>query len=128
MTRGQPRHVPKKDLDALDDRDGHRCAWTGHEYVRGSDSDVLVPQHRQGGMGGRRGKHRLSNLVWLESRINGLIEDDANFAAVARQRGIKVSIHERDLRTVPVNHAAHDGEVYLTDDGRAVPVSEGVPF
>lgn len=123
----RPLHVPTKTLDAMDERDGHVSAWTGREYVRGSDSDVLVPQHRQGGMGGRPNKHRISNLVWLESEINGLITSDAAMQAEAKRRGIAISLHA-DPRLVPVNHAAHDGEVYLTDDGRAVPVSEGVPF
>ena len=122
-----PRHVPVKMLDALDARDGHVSAWTGREYPRGSDTDVLVPQHRQGGMGGRRGKHSLSNLVWLESEINGLIESDANYQLEANLRGIKVSLHG-DPRLVPVNHAAHDGEVWLTDDGRAVPTKQEVRF
>lgn len=122
-----PRHVPTKMLDALDDRDGHRSAWTGIEYVRGSDSDVLVPQHRQGGMGGRPDKHRLSNLVWLESEINGLITSDAAYQAEAKRRGIAISLHA-DPRVEDVNHAAHDGRVFLTDDGRAVPISQGVPF
>lgn len=122
-----PRHVPKRLLDALDERDGHVSAWTGREYVRGSDTDVLVPQHRQGGMGGRPNKHRLSNLVWLESEINGLITADAIFQAEAKRRGIAVSLHA-DARLVPVLHAAHDGEVYLTDDGRAVPTDQEVPF
>lgn len=123
----RPRHVPKRLLDLLDERDGHVSAWTGREYVRGSDSDVLVPQHRQGGMGGRPDKHRIANLVWLESELNGAIKDDAAMQAEAHRRGIAVSIHA-DPRLKPVNHAAHGGEVYLTDDGRAVPVSEGVPF
>lgn len=121
----QPSHVPPRMLDALDARDGHRSAWTGKEYVRGSDSDVLVPQHRQGGMGGRPGKHRLSNLVWIESELNGAATSDPERQAEAKRRGIAISLHA-DPRVEPVKHAVH-GEVYLTDDGLAVPVREGVP-
>jgi len=106
--------TPKLVLRAIDERDGHRCAWTGVE------SDTLVPQHRQGGMGGRRGKHRLSNIVWLDSITNGLIESDPEMQAEAKRRGIKISLHADPTR-VPVLHAVH-GEVWLTDDGRAVPV------
>ncbi|TXK17388.1 hypothetical protein [Homoserinibacter sp. GY 40078] len=122
-----PRHVPKALLDALDERDGHVSSWTGREYVRGSDSDVLVPQHRQGGMGGRPDKHRIENLVWLESAINGLITSDANFQTEAMRRGIAISLHA-DARHVPVLHAAHGGEVWLTADGRAAPTDQEVPF
>lgn len=127
MSTPSKRHVPKRMLDQLDERDGHRSAWTGREYVRGGDEDVLVPQHRQGGMGGRPNKHRLSNLVWLEAEINGLITSDAAWQAEAKRRGIAISLHA-DARVEVVNHPSHGGFVYLTDDGRAVPVSEGVPF
>jgi hypothetical protein len=71
-------------------------------------------------MGGRANKHRLSNVVWLESIINGLIESDPKWQAEAIRRGIKISLHA-DPRMVPVDHAAH-GLVWLTDDGRAVDV------
>lgn len=113
-TRKQPAHVPPKTLVALERRDGHRSAWTG------DDVPTLVPQHRHGGMGGRRGKHRLSVLVWLESDINGLIESDADYQAEAIRRGIKISLHA-DPTLVPVLHAVH-GLVVLSDDGAVVPV------
>lgn len=106
--------TPKALLRALDERDGHRSAWTGIEYPKG-DLDVLVPQHRQGGMGGSKGKHRLSNLVWIESARNGLIEDNAADAAEARDRGIKISIHANPQHE-PIQHAVH-GRVVLDDDG-----------
>jgi hypothetical protein len=102
--------TPKALLRALETRDGHRSAWTGR------DVPELVPQHRQGGMGGGKSKHRIANLLWLESEINGLIESDANFAAEARRRGIKISIHD-DPSTVPVLHHVHGGLVRLADDG-----------
>lgn len=101
--------TPKPLLKALNVRDGHRSAWTG------DDVDTLVPQHRQGGMGGRRNKHRLSNVVWLESDINGLIESDPVWQAEALARGIKISGFD-DPRHVPILHAVH-GRALLGDDG-----------
>lgn len=101
--------TPKPLLKALEERDGHVSAWTGH------DCPELVPQHRQGGMGGRRGKHRLSNVVWLESTINGLIESDPTYQAEAVRRGIKISLHD-DPTIVPIEHAVH-GRCLLGDDG-----------
>ena len=101
--------TPKALLKALDKRDGHLCAWSG------IDTGQLVPQHRQGGMGGRRDKHRLSNLVWLDSLINGLIESDPLYQSVAIQRGIKVSGFADPTVTL-IDHAVH-GCVYLDDEG-----------
>lgn len=66
-------------------------------------------------MGGSKSKHRLSNVVWLDSLTNGLIESDPAMAAEARSRGIKISQHD-DPRHVPV--AYPDGVFWLTDDGR----------
>jgi hypothetical protein len=99
-------------------RDGMRSAWTGNE------SETLVPQHRQGGMGGRRSKHRLSNVVWLESEINGLIESDPEMQAEAVRRGIKIGGWD-DPELVPLTHAVH-GRVVLFDDGDVQPVGEWV--
>jgi len=109
--------VPKRLLAALDARDAHVCAWTG------IDTGRLVPQHRQGGMGGRKGKHRLSNLVWLDSLINGLIESDPVYQAEALRRGIKISLHADPLE-VPVEHVIH-GLVLLDDAGNVSEVSSG---
>jgi len=66
-------------------------------------------------MGGRRGKHRLSNVVWLESSLNGLIESDPEYQAEAVRRGIKVSGFEEPSH-VPIVHAVH-GRCLLADDG-----------
>lgn len=113
--------TPKAVLAELDRRDGHVCAWTGEDTGR------LVPQHRQRGMGGRAGLHRLSNLVWLDSVINGLIESDPAWQAEALRRGIKISGFA-DPEEEPVEHAVL-GRVRLKDDGawvpdRVVPVDE----
>lgn len=106
--------TPKAVLSALDKRDGHVSAWTGAEYSPGPD-DVLVPQHRQDGMGGSPFKHRLSNVVWLESSINGLITSDAKWQAEADRRGISVSRFSNPAHE-PMDHAVH-GRCLLDDDG-----------
>lgn len=93
-------------------RDGHACAW---HAKGGCDPETLVPQHRQGGMGGRKTKHRLSNVVWLCSRINGDIESNADLQREAVNRGIKISLHANPARE-PMLHAVH-GWVVLDDDG-----------
>ncbi len=77
-------------------------------------------------MGGRKDKHRLSNVVWLDSILNGEIESNPVLQAEALRRGIKISIHA-DPTLIPVIHAVH-GEVWLTDDGRAVPTDQEPPF
>lgn len=112
--------TPKKLLRELEERDGHRCACSGE------DSDTLVPQHRQGGMGGRKGKHRLSNVVWLDSLINGAIESDQDMQAEAVRRGIKISVHGNPL-LIPVQHAVH-GLVWLDDHGGVHDATNWVPF
>ncbi len=101
--------TPKRVLRAIEKRDGKVCVWHGLSC----GEDVLVPQHRQGGMGGSRFKHRLSNVLWLCSHINGLIEDNADAADDARKLGIKVPFWD-DTTEVPVTYP--DGIKYLLDD------------
>ncbi|ERG63514.1 hypothetical protein L332_03465 [Agrococcus pavilionensis RW1] len=115
--------TPKWLLRALDERDGHVCAWHGAE----ARSDVcrpgtLVPQHRDGGMGGSAVKHRLSNVVWLDSLTNGLIEADPTMQAEAYRRGVKL---RGDVVTEeePIEHAVH-GRCFLLDDGSVVSAGE----
>ena len=112
--------TPKALLRALDARDGRVCAW--HGVACGVDT--LVPQHRQGGAGGRRNKHRLSNVLWLDSLTNGAVESDPALQSEAKRRGIKVSLFA-DPVTVPVVHAVH-GRVFLNDDGTVSPCMEEV--
>lgn len=107
--------TPKWLLKALDERDGHRSAEDGIE------SDTLVPQHRAGGMGGRRDKHRLSNVVWLDSIRNGEIEADPALAREARRRGIKISLFA-DPELTPILHHVH-GWCLLGDDGSVSPLT-----
>lgn len=90
------RHVPTTHLRTLEARDGRRCVITATEGER------LIPQHRQGGMGGRPDKHRLPNLLWLDSILNGHIESDATWQASAKAWGVKVPIWVTDVTRVPV--------------------------
>lgn len=87
---------------ALDRRDairGRACVLSAVQ------SDRVVPQHRQGGMGGRANKHRLPNLLWIDSILNGLIETDAEWAKLALAWGVKVPIWVHDVAQVPVYFA-----------------------
>jgi hypothetical protein len=57
----------------------------------GVTDETLVPQHRSNrGMGGH-GSHSPSNIIVLCAVANGLLEHDANFAAVGRSNGWKLS-------------------------------------
>ena len=107
--------TPKSLMKTITQRDGHESFWTG------DDVPELVPQHRQGGMGGSSRKHRPSNVIWLESLLNGLIESDSELQAEAFRRGVKVSQHA-DPEKVPIMSA--DGSWWLlTDDGLRTPYS-----
>lgn len=112
--------TPKPLLKALDLRDGHRCAWHPAGMC---DAETLVPQHRANrGHGGRKSLHRLSNLIWLCSRLNSEIESDAVTAVLARRTGIKISSFA-EPSSVPIHHSVH-GLVTLGDDGSVVPAVE----
>lgn len=112
--------TPKALLKALDLRDGHRCAW--HQPGQ-CDPETLVPQHRANrGHGGRKSLHRLSNLIWLCSRVNGEIESDAVTAVLARRTGVKISSFAEPSE-VPILHAVH-GLVLLDDVGGMSQVSD----
>lgn len=104
--------VPRAQLVALSERDGFVCAWTA------TTGDRLVPQHRQGGMGGRPNKHRTENLLWLDSILNGLIESSADLAEIAKAHGIKVPIWVADVAAVPVFFAADSAWFLLEGNGR----------
>jgi hypothetical protein len=112
VRRPFPKTVTPTLRAAMDRRDGHRCAWHG----TGCDLDTLVPQHRSNrGQGGDRSKNRLSNLVWLCSEVNGLIESDPEWAERARNLGVKLSLHD-DPTVERIDHAVH-GLVWLDDAG-----------
>lgn len=106
--------TPARVLRALDARDGRMCVMTA------AMGETLSPQHRQGGAGGRRGKHRLSNLVWLDSVMNGLIESDPEWQATAKAWGVKISLHA-DPGLIPVYFRhLHSWFVLDGDDRREV--------
>lgn len=111
-------HVPAKILRALDDRDapdGRVCVMTGQQ------SDRIVPQHRQGGMGGRKDKHRLPNLLWLDSILNGHIESNSEWQAVALAWGVKVPVWVDDVTRVPV-FFRHEHTWFVLDGDTKRPV------
>lgn len=107
--------TPAKTIRALDRRDaeqGRACVMTGRQ------TDRIVPQHRQGGAGGRKNKHRLTNVLWLDSIFNDWIERDDEWAAHAQAWGVKVPIWVDDETRVPV-FFANEGRWYrLKGDGR----------
>ena len=105
--------VTRKLLRALNQRDGHRSAWTGR------DTETLVPHHRVNrGIGGCPSLDRIENLVWLESGINELIESDLEWAQEARRRGVKLGRWQFP-ESVAVEHAVH-GRVLLTGSGQVL--------
>jgi hypothetical protein len=67
-------------------------------------------------MGGDPSRDVLSNLVWLESEINALIEADAAWADEARTRGMKLRSGVDPARE-PLWHEGHRRWVLLGDDG-----------
>lgn len=100
-------------IDRRDAADGaRRCVLTGTE------GDRIVPQHRQGGMGGRPDKHRPANVLWLDSLMNGHIESDADWQATAKAWGVKVPIWVRDVAAVPVFFRFEHAWFVLEGDGR----------
>lgn len=108
--------TPRALLRAVEARDGLRCAWHGENTRDGRCRPAtLVPQHRQGGMGGRADKHRLSNVVLICSWLNGIIEADPMWQAQAVDLGFKIADAAEPTRE-PIRHAAH-GLVLLDDEG-----------
>jgi hypothetical protein len=104
--------TPKRLLTLLDTRDGHVCAHTGY------DTGHLVPNHRANrGMGGSKTANRLENLVWVDAQLNFLIEADAEWARLAKARGLKVPRHIDPAR-VPVFFAAEWQWFRLAGDDR----------
>jgi hypothetical protein len=78
------------------DRDGGAC------YHCALDDETLVPNHRANrGHGGSKSANEVSNIITLCSAANFLLESDAEFAALARTYGWKLSRYEDPL-VVPV--------------------------
>jgi hypothetical protein len=100
--------LDKKLLAALRERDGDVCAWTGLE------TDRLVPHHRANrGAGGFKGADRLSNLILVDSVVNGRFENDLQRRA--QLLGFKISRYS-DPEAISLFHKVH-GWVLLKDDG-----------
>jgi hypothetical protein len=68
-------------------------------------------------MGGRKDKHRLPNLLWLDSLVNGFIESDAEWQAVAKAWGVKISLHA-DPERIPVFYRHEHAWFVLEGDSR----------
>lgn len=103
--------TPACALRTLEARDGRVCVLTA---VTG---ETLSPQHRQGGAGGRKNKHRLANLLWLDSIVNGLIESDPDWQAIANAWGVKISLHA-DPERIPVYYRHEHAWCVLEGDER----------
>ncbi len=104
--------TPKKTLAALDRRD---AGWSRTCVMTGQSSDRIIPQHRAGGAGGRADKHHPANVLWLDSLLNGKIEDDGELATAARVLGVKISLHA-DPERIPVYYARDRAWYVLTGD------------
>jgi hypothetical protein len=60
-------------------------------YHCGINNDTLIPQHRAGrGMGGVKSRNTAANIIVFCSYANGLLESDAKFAELGRNRGWKL--------------------------------------
>jgi len=110
MTRGK---MNKKDFKKLVARDQY-CLHCG-------ETEAIAPNHRiNRGMGGSKKLDHWANLVILCSILNGQIEADSRWAAMAESYGYKLRRHQ-DPKTEPVFDAI-TGVWYLLDDdlGRKV--------
>lgn len=84
------------------------CGCVGRE-------DTLIPQHRVNrGMGGSTVLDRPANILVLCSEVNGLIESDAQTAAMARSYGWKLRSWENPETTPFYDRAT--GEWNLIDN------------
>jgi hypothetical protein len=89
------------------DRDGWHCLHCGTDAG-------LVPQHRIGGMGGRRSQEP-SNIITFCGHHNGLIESDAAHAEAARNAGWKLRPGQDPLLE-PVYDRAAECWFFLDND------------
>lgn len=104
-------HTPKKALALLDQRDERRCILTDYR------GDRIVPQHRQGGMGGSKFKHRTANLLHIDSITNGLLEADADLKRRAKVYGVSIPSWAYPEK-VPVFYPHEHAWSRLEGDGR----------
>jgi hypothetical protein len=98
-----------KQFQSYLERDRQSCVHCGM-----SDA-TLIPQHRKNrGMGGSKTRDVPSNIVVMCSKLNWLIEADATWAIIAKERGWKLESWQDPLDT-PVYYA-HDGKYYILDN------------
>lgn len=90
-------------------RDGYKCAMCGHRATEAN--------HRGNrGAGGHRASNTLANGCAICHECNGAIESDALRAAVARERGVKISRYE-DPELVPYLSPLYAVPVLLDNEG-----------
>lgn len=90
-------------------RDGDKCAMCGHR--------AETANHRANrGAGGWKAGNTLPNGCAICHRCNGLIESDADYAAEAVRRGVKLRRGEDPTR-VRYLSPLYGMYVYLQDDG-----------
>lgn len=88
--------ISQKARATVKERDGFRCAAEGPSCTRFTE---LTMQHRANrGMGGSKLRDGFSNLITLCNRCNTLLEQDAAFAELGRQRGWKLASWEDSER------------------------------
>ncbi len=105
-----------KDFAKLLARDGY-CLHCG-------ETTAVSPNHRiNRGMGGSKHRDQPSNLVVLCSLFNGLIESDAQSAALAKQYGWKLQ-QWQDAGKEPVYDRVSGLWFYLDDNFRRIVVEQ----
>jgi len=91
------------------DRDGHRCPICGER--------AQTANHRANrGHGGHRASNRLANACAICHRCNDAIERDGDLAALARDRGVKISRYD-DPTKAEYLHPIYGMRVRLDDTG-----------
>lgn len=114
--------IPKRLVQRVLERDGGMCVLSSRFCL----GEATVADHRVNrGMGGLKGLDRVELLVSACSVCNGLKESDPEFAAVCRERGLKISPSQssaQDARIAALTPVEYpDGVLYwLTADGRKV--------
>lgn len=94
----------------------HRSYHEDHHYT--ACSGDLVAHHRRGrGMGGSKSRNRIANGLLVCSAANTRFEVDADFAALARERGWLLR-SDFEIETQPVWVPWLNRHVFLDDDGQ----------
>lgn len=123
----------KTTVEKVWERDGGACAGCGRTLRfedRGSPFGWSMHHRLPRGAGGTRAPwiNLPSNLVCLcGSGTTGCHGDKEGHRRQAEDDGFIIRRGIRKPIEIPVTHFRH-GHVYLTDDGRAVPVGSETPF